>query len=91
MFVKFTLLTAHIDPLDNTLHSTLLQVLPNFMRKREQNPTQNLYFLALGNFTIDCYIWKYLPKHKEPIGSNCESVYTDFLLMCHYLNKVLTL
>ena len=42
MFVKFTLLAAHIDPLDNTLHSSLLQVLPNFMRKREQNPTQNL-------------------------------------------------
>ena len=92
MFVKFPLLAAHIDPLDNALHSALLQVLPDFMWKREQNSTQNLnsyFFLMMVSPLIILYL--YLPGHKEPIGSNCESFYTDFLLMCHCLNKALTL
>ena len=92
MFVKFPLLAAHIDPLDNALHSALLQVLPDFMWKREQNSTQNLnsyFFLMMVSPLIILYL--YLPGHKEPIGSNCESFYTDFLLMCHFLNKALTL
>ena len=40
--MKIIPFAAHVDPLDNTFHSSLLKVLPKFMRKRKQNSAQNL-------------------------------------------------